>query len=78
VAKPLILPQDRRQRVAAALLITAIDLPAPLDKVAGLALTAGRICPDMSVQESMMGSGRRRQLEAARRLIDDMLDEARS
>lgn len=71
-------PLDRRQRVAAAVLLSAIDLPHPVEEVARLALAAADVCPGINVVEAMFGQGRKACLERARDLIEEMLAELNS
>lgn len=68
-------PLDRRQRVAAAILMSAVDLPQPLPEFSQLCLKAARLAPGLSVQDAMVGQGRRACLEQARDLINAMLEE---
>lgn len=66
---------DRRQRVAAAILLAAIDLPAPMDVVGRLWGRAAAVCPGITVDELPIGQSRRVMLTAARNLIDEMLGD---
>lgn len=68
-------PLDRRQRLAATILMSAVDLPQPLPEFAKLTLAAARLTPGCKVCEAMLGAGRRAALERARGLIDEMLGE---
>ncbi len=68
---------DRRQRVVAALMLVAIDLPQPMGEFAILMLEASKVCPGIKADElpNMDSRGRRRCLARARDLIDEMLAE---
>lgn len=66
---------DRRQRVAAAILLTAVNLPANMDALGRLALAAADVCPGIDVGEIKFGQGLRTGLLSARALIDEMLTE---
>jgi hypothetical protein len=67
---------DRRQRVAAAALIIAVDFPVPMHEHGELLKLAGKVAPrNMGAQEAGIGKGRRAGLELARGLIDEMLAE---
>lgn len=66
---------DRRQRVAAAILLHAVDLPQEMSAYAQLSLTAAKVCPGLNVSEAFTGQPRRVMLERARELIDEMLAE---
>jgi hypothetical protein len=66
---------DRRQRLAACLLLSAVELPAEAGQVARLWMSAAKVCPGVSVAEARLGH-RREALEAARDLIEDLLSEA--
>jgi hypothetical protein len=65
---------DPRQREAAALLLCAVDLPAPLAAVAGQWLEAGRVCPGFSLDQACMNS-RRAALERAAGIVAELLKE---
>lgn len=67
---------DRRQRLAAAILLSAIDLPAPLPAYAQHALEAAKVCPGLNVAEAAFGAGRVAGLLKARDLVDELLAEA--
>lgn len=67
---------DRRQCLAAAILLAAVDLPQPADKVAQLWLDAARVCPGITTGEVSLGAGRITQLQQAQQLVADMLAEA--
>lgn len=64
---------DRRQREAACLLLSAIDLPATACDVARQWQAAARVCPGATAD--MLVGGRRDQLQRARALIDQLLAE---
>ncbi len=67
---------DRRQRVAAAAILTAVDFPVPMMDHGLLMKEASRVGPPkMGVAEVGIGKGRRAQLELARDLINEMLAE---
>ncbi|MDR3513761.1 MAG: hypothetical protein P4L73_19160 [Caulobacteraceae bacterium] len=66
---------DRRQRLAAALLLSAIDLPQEMAAVARLWREAARVCPGVNVGEMRLGDCRGA-LVAARDLIDQLLAQA--
>lgn len=67
---------DRRQCLAAAILLSAVDLPQPADKVAQLWLDAARVCPGITTGEVSLGAGRVAQLQQVQRLVADMLEQA--
>jgi len=67
---------DRRQCLAAAILLSAVDLPQPADKVAQLWLDAARVCPGITTGEVSLGAGRVAQLQQVQRLVADMLAQA--
>lgn len=71
---------DRRQRLAACLMLSAVDLPAPAGEVAQLLCAAAKVCPGVTMNElpSMGHDSRRRFLERARDLIDEVLAEVRT
>jgi len=66
---------DRRQRLAAALLLSAVELPADASNVALLWMVAARVCPGVTVAELALGH-RRAALERARELVEELLAEA--
>lgn len=68
---------DRRQRLAATLLFSAFDLPAPADIAARQLVAAARLCPGVTMDEiPSLGPGSRRNcLVAARDLIDEIVDD---
>lgn len=66
---------DQRQRHAAALILSAIDLPAPAEAWALQAIQAASVCPGITVGELVLGR-RRAQLVEARNLLDAMISEA--
>jgi hypothetical protein len=65
---------DPRQKEAAALLLSAIDLPAPAAQVAQIWLVAAAVCPGLKANQAMLGD-RAGQLRRARDLIDQLLTE---
>jgi len=66
---------DRRQCLAAAILLSAVDLPQPADKVAQLWLDAARVCPGITTGEVELGAGRLAQLQQVRRLVEAMISD---
>lgn len=68
---------DRRQRLAAAALLMAFDLPQEMSVAARSMIEATDACPGMTTGEMppMNSDGRRTALQMARHLIDEMLDE---
>lgn len=68
---------DRRQRLAATLLLAAFDLPAPAGAAARQLIVAAKACPGVKIDElPNLGPGSRRAcLATARELIDEMIDE---
>ena len=68
---------DRRQRVAAAMLLMGFDLPQDAISAARTMIEASRVCPGMTTGDmAPMGTqGRREALEAVRKLVDEMLSE---
>lgn len=68
---------DRRQRLAATMLLMGFDLPAPAHHAARQMQTAARITPGCTMDEfpGMFGSARKAMLQAAAGLIADMLAE---
>ena len=66
---------DRRQRVAACILLSAIDLPAPARETARAWVAAARVCPRISVEEACLGN-RRAGLERVAALVAELLAEA--
>lgn len=68
---------DRRQRVAAALLMMGFDLPQEMTAAARSMLAAARLCPGLSTGElvPMNSQSRRAALQRARAIIDEMLAE---
>jgi hypothetical protein len=66
---------DRRQRQAAAILLSAITLPAPAHAVASLWLRAAEVCPGISAEEVCLAGSRVGALRFARDLIDDVIAE---
>lgn len=72
------LPTDRRQLQAAAILVMAIDLPAPMYLVGDRMKLAAEICPGISLEElGPLGGaeGRLHALLKARDLVAKMIDE---
>lgn len=67
---------DRRQCLAAAILLSAVDLPQPADKVAQLWLNAAQVCPGVTTGEVALGAGRVAQLQQVQQLVADMLAQA--
>lgn len=65
---------DPRQREAAALLLSAIDLPAPAAAAAKQWIEAASVCPGITADRVVLGD-RQAQLRRARELIDQVLDE---
>lgn len=65
---------DPRQQEAAALLLSAIDLPAPAYHVVRIWRRAAQVCPGITIDQALLGD-RRAQLEKARDLIDQVLSE---
>lgn len=74
-AKPRYDPLDPRQRLAAALLMSAVDLPQPVVEFSKLCLIASKLSPGCSVKDIQLGQGRRVGLLRARQLIDELLAE---
>lgn len=70
---------DRRQRLAAAALLMAFDLPQTMAAVTGSGMEASGICPGLTTGEipHLKAEGRRHILEKARTMIDEMLEEMR-
>ncbi len=68
---------DRRQRLAAAALLLAFDLPQNLRAAGKSMLEAAHICPGMTTGdlEAMGSQGKASHLRAARDLIEEMLRE---
>lgn len=69
---------DRRQLQAAAILVMAIDLPAPMYLVGDRMKLAAEICPGISLEELGPLSGEAARLHAlvkARDLINEMIEE---
>ena len=65
---------DRRQRLAAAILLSAIDLPAPAATAAKTYMAAAKVCPGVTVADVRLGH-RRDGLRRAARLIAELLAE---
>jgi len=70
---------DRRQRLAAAALLMAFDLPQTMAAVTGSGMEASGICPELTTGEipHLKADGRRHILEKARTMNDEMLEEIR-
>lgn len=68
---------DRRQRLAAAALLMAFDLPQEMSVAARSMIEATDACPGMTTGEMppMNSDGRRAALEMAKGLVEDMLAE---
>lgn len=66
---------DRRQCLAACILLSAVDLPQPADKVAQLWLNAAHACPGVTTAEVDLGAGRLAQLQQVRRLVEAMISD---
>lgn len=68
---------DRRQRVAAAMLLMGFDLPQDAISAARTMIEASRVCSGMTTGDMapMGAQGRREALEAVRKLVDEMLSE---
>lgn len=67
-------PLDRRQRLAATILMIAVDLPQPAADFAKLSMLAAKLTPGVTLDEAPW-NGRRAGLLRARALIDAMLEE---
>lgn len=65
---------DRRQRLAAALCLMAVDLPAPAAAWAAQIKQACQVCPNLT--SAHMHDKRLDALLRARALIDEMIEEA--
>lgn len=70
---------DRRQRLAAALLLMAFDLPQEMRAASLTMLEAARLCPGLTTGEigGMGGHQRVAMLERAKSLIEEMVAEIR-
>lgn len=66
---------DPRQRLAACLLLSAVDLPAPLPDVAKLWTAAAKVCPGVKVDQALLGD-RLAQLRRAHELVVELITEA--
>lgn len=68
---------DRRQRLAACMLLSAMDLPAPAGDAARQLIEAADVCPGVTIGDlPPLGPGSRRLfLQRASDLIDEMLAE---
>lgn len=66
---------DPRQREAAAYLLSAIDLPAPISVWARQATQAASVCPGFKADQAAINS-RRVSLERAQAIITQLLKEA--
>lgn len=73
---------DRRQQVAAAMLISGFDLPQPMTNAAQQMIRAAEICPGITTGElgysGGLNQGRLGMLEAAQKLINEMISEAKA
>lgn len=67
---------DRRQRLAASMLLMAFDLPAPMHPVSAQITAAAKITPGCTLDEFPALQSRRTMLEAAHRLTGELLAEA--
>jgi hypothetical protein len=77
VKRDKLLGIDRRQRIAASMLLLGFDLPAESEPVCKQMIEAAGVCPGLTMGDvAPMGKqGRRSALTAARQLIDEMLAE---
>lgn len=77
VKRDKLLGIDRRQRIAASMLLLGFDLPADAETVSKQMIEAAGVCPGLTMGDvAPMGQGgRRNSLRAARKLIDEMLAE---
>ncbi len=68
---------DRRQRIAASMLLMGFDLPAEAEAASKQMIEAAEVCPGITMGDmAPMGkAGRFNALAAARALIDEMLEE---
>ena len=68
---------DRRQRVVAALMVAAVDLPQPMGEWGQQMIKATELCPGLKADEipNMDSRARRKCLALARAHIDAMLEE---
>lgn len=71
---------DRRQRLAACLLLMAFDLPQPMTEAARTMMEAARICPGVHTGElGGMGSHQRvPTLQRVRDMVDEMIAETKA
>lgn len=71
---------DRRQRVAATLLLMAFDLPQEMTKAARTMAEAARVCPGITTGDigGMGNHNRLRILERARDMVEQLIAEAKS
>ncbi|WKL57274.1 hypothetical protein Q1W73_16650 [Asticcacaulis sp. ZE23SCel15] len=74
MAKPSNELLDPRQREAAALIMSAIDLPAPAAYAAKVWMDAAVLCPGITLDAMAIGN-RKAQLQQARYLIDTIIQE---
>ena len=65
---------DRRQRLAAAMLLGAFPLPAPMPDATKAIMAAAKVCPGVTTGDVHFGD-RRGALQSARALIDELLSE---
>ena len=73
MSKPDLL--DPRQRLAAALILSAIDLPADAVGWARQAVQAASVCRGVTLSQIDLGGGRTEHLIEARKLLDEMIAE---
>lgn len=66
---------DRRQRLAAALCLGAIDLPAEASAWARQQIEAASVCPGLTVADVPLNS-RREALTKARDILNELISEA--
>ena len=66
---------DRRQRLAAALCLAAIDLPAEMDAWGRQLKQASSVCPGVTIGEIPTKS-RREALTKARDILNELISEA--
>ena len=69
---------DVRQRMIAALMLSAVDLPADLESVGAALKQATDVCPGLALADlpPLEPGGRKRNLERARQLLEQLLREA--
>jgi len=66
---------DRRQRLVAVLVMSAVDLPAPAEQVAKLWIEAARLLPGVKSGDIPLGR-RVESLTRARDLLDELIKES--